>query len=69
MLTENSGQLFVKLLDAFCAMLRVKQYLSTAYHPQRNGQTKRASKTILQRLRHYVEAHQKNWNIYFQPLT
>jgi transposase InsO family protein len=34
--------------------------LSTAYHPQTNGQTKRTNQTIKQYLRHYINYDQDN---------
>lgn len=36
--------------------------LSTAYHPQTDGQTERANRTILQVMRSLVKDHQKNWD-------
>ena len=39
----------------------IKQKLSTAYHPQTDGQTERMNQTLEQHLRHYVNYSQKNW--------
>ena len=37
------------------------QKLSTAYHPQTNGQTERTNQTLEQYLRCYVNYQQNNW--------
>ena len=50
-------------------MLGLKHYLTTAYHPQTNRQVERLNKTIAARLRHYTEEHQRDWDVYVQPLT
>ena len=47
----------------------MRHYLTTAYHPQSNGPTKRFNRTLVQRLRPYVEEHQRDWDDYVQPLT
>ena len=38
-----------------------KLKLSTAYHPQTDGQTERTNQTLEQYLRHYVTYSQRNW--------
>ena len=68
-LTDNGPQFAAKFFDAVCALLGVWNYLTTAYHPQSNGQTERFNRTPLQRLRHYVEEPQRDWDDYGQPLT
>ena len=69
-LTDNGPQFAAKFFDAVaCALLGVRHYLTTAYHPQTNGQTERFNRTLVARLRHYVEEHQRDWDDYVQPLT
>ena len=68
-LTDNGPQFAAKFFDAVCALLGLRHYLTTAYHPQSNGQTERFNRTLVQRLRHYVEGHQRDWDDYVQPLT
>ena len=68
-LTDNGPQFAAKFFDAVCALLGVRRYLTTAYHPQSNGQTERFNRTLVQRLRHYVEEHQRDCDDYDQLLT
>ena len=68
MLTDNGPQFAAKFFYAVCALLGVRNYPTTAYHPLTNGQTERLNRTLAQRLRHYVEEHQRDWDEYIQPL-
>ena len=45
-----------------CRLLGVKQCLSTAYHPQSDGQTERMNRTVEEILRHYVGPRQDDWD-------
>ena len=67
--TDNGPQFAAKFFDAVCALLGVRHYLTTAYHHQSNWQTERFNPTLVQRLQHYVEEHQHDWDDYVQPLT
>ncbi len=42
--------------------LGTKLKMSTAYHPQSDGQTERTNKTLEEQLRAYVNYHQNNWD-------
>ena len=42
-------------------ILETKRKLSTAYHPQTNGQTERINQEIRTFLQHYVNYQQDNW--------
>lgn len=50
-----------KLWKSMMDLMGGEQRLSTAYHPQTNGQTERTNQTLEQYLRHYVNDHQDNW--------
>lgn len=67
-LTAHGRQIVAKVCDAASAMLGARQYLTAAPHPQTSGQIERFSETIVQRLRHYLQEHHRDWEIYFQPL-
>jgi transposase InsO family protein len=45
-----------------CYHIKIKQRLSTAYHPQMDGQTERQNQTLEQYLRAYVNYHQSDWS-------
>ena len=42
--------------------------MSTAYHPQTDGQTERANRTLEEMLRNYVNWRQTDWDIYLPTL-
>jgi len=44
--------------------LRIKQTVSTAYHPQTDGQTENKNAWIEQALRHFINFYQDDWDIY-----
>lgn len=43
-------------------LLGTKQSMSTAYHPQTDGQTERANRVLEDMLRHYVSGRQDDWD-------
>ncbi len=49
-------------MDELCRLTGVKQKLSTAYHPQTDGNTEILNQYIDQRLRPFVNHFQDNWS-------
>jgi hypothetical protein len=47
---------------ALCEMLGTKQAMSTAYHPQTDGQTERVNRVMEDMLRMYVSTDQTDWD-------
>src|SRR5207248_10180255 len=47
--------------QSLTAQLGVKHKLSTAYHPQTDGQTEQLNQTLEQYLRYYINYRQDNW--------
>lgn len=69
LLAENRPQIVRKFFETLRTFLGVKDLTTTAYHPQANGQAERYNKIIVPRLRHHVAEHQRNWDLFVQPLT
>jgi len=44
-----------------CSLLGIKQNISSAYHPQMDGQSERTNQSLEQYLRLYCSTHQKDW--------
>lgn len=53
----------------FYDMYGIKRHLTSAYHPQSNGQTERFNRTLAASLTLYVDKNQKNWSDYLAALT
>ena len=62
-ITSDRGKLFVsEFWGEVCDMLDIKSALSTAYHPETDGQTERVNQILEQYLRCYVAYLQDNWD-------
>lgn len=48
---------------AMCDALKIKSKLSTAYHPQTDGQTERTNKTVEEVLRNLISNGNKEWDL------
>jgi hypothetical protein len=46
----------------WCSRLQIDLHLSSAYHPQSDGQTERMNRLLEEVLRHYVTPSQDNWD-------
>jgi hypothetical protein len=46
----------------FCRLLNIKFKLSTAHHPQTDGQTEIINQYLEQRLRSFINYYQNNWS-------
>jgi len=58
----NRDKLFTsKFWETLTAELRINHKMSTAYHPQTDGQSKQMNQTVKMYLRHYVNRNQDNW--------
>lgn len=68
-LTESGPQFANQLLETLCIFLGLKHRATTANQLPTIGQAERYTKTMILRLRRYVNKHRCDWDIYFQPLT
>ena len=53
----------------FFRLFAIKRRLTSAYHPESNGQTERFNRTLKTSLTMYVEENQKNWSDFVQAIT
>jgi len=60
-LSDRRPQFASKFMEELTKALGIKRQLSTAYHSQTDGQTKRINQEIGMFLRHYVNYQQDNW--------
>ena len=61
-IVTNRGSFFTsKFWSSLCYFLGVKRKLSTAFHPQIDGQTKRQNSTMKAYLRAFINFEQNNW--------
>jgi len=57
-----------KFATELCKLLHIKQNISTAYHPQTDGSSKRTNQTLEQYLRVFCGMQQNNWHAWL-PLA
>ena len=60
-ISDRGPQFAVGLTRELNKMLGIETKLSTAYHPQTDGQTERTNQELEQYLRIYVNHRQNNW--------
>jgi hypothetical protein len=60
--SDRGPQFIAEFWDELCRILGIKLKLSTAGHPQTDGQTEIVNQHIAQRLRPYVNYYQDNWS-------
>uniref|UniRef100_A0A8C5P6E7 Uncharacterized protein n=1 Tax=Leptobrachium leishanense TaxID=445787 RepID=A0A8C5P6E7_9ANUR len=61
-ISDRGTQFTSKLWSAFCGILKIKICLSSAFHPQSNGQTERVNQWLEQYLRCFTTYLQDNWH-------
>ena len=62
-LVSDRGSIFTSnFWKSLSKMMDLKQRLSTAFHPQTDGQTERMNQTLEQYLRIYCNYQQDNWS-------
>jgi hypothetical protein len=60
-ISDRGPQFASKFTTHLCKILGVKQNISSAYHPQTDGQTERTNQEIEAYLRIFVNWHQNDW--------
>lgn len=68
-IVSDRGSVFVShFWRALCKALDITSNVSTAYHPETDGQTERVNAILEQYLRHYISYDQDDW-VQFLPLA
>jgi transposase InsO family protein len=62
-LVSDRGTQFVSsVFRGICSLLHINQGLSSAFHPESDGQTERLNMVMEETLRHYVNPTQDDWD-------
>lgn len=61
-ISDRGPQFISDFWNEFCRILGIKLKLSTAFHPQTDGQTEVINQYLDQRLRPFVNHYQDNWS-------
>ena len=69
LLSDNGRQFTSRLFTEISRVLGIRNSFTTTYHPQCNGQVERFNRTILAALRHYIDDHPKDWDLFTDALT
>ena len=60
-ISDRGPQLISKFIKELCILLEIKQNISTAYHPQMDGQSEHTNQSLEQYLRLYCGTWQDTW--------
>jgi len=60
-ISDRGPQFASTFIKELCKALGIKKAMSTAYHPQTDGQTERINQEVEVFLRHYINYRQDNW--------
>ncbi|MBW0559983.1 hypothetical protein O181_099698 [Austropuccinia psidii MF-1] len=67
-IVSDRGSLFVSSFwTQLCQQLKISRVLSTAFHPETDGQTESLNQILEQYLRMYVSYHQDDWHTWLPP--
>jgi hypothetical protein len=64
LISDRGPQFFNRFMTELTRLLGTQQCLSTAYHPQSDGQTERVNRVLQDMLRNYVCARMDDWDDY-----
>ena len=61
-ISDRGTQFAAEVFQEWCKLLGIESTMSTAYHPQTDGQTERVNQTLEQYLRCYIDLQQSEWS-------
>jgi hypothetical protein len=59
--SDRGPQFISRFWSTFCKTLKIRTNLSTAFHPQTDGQSERVNQVLEQYLRNFLNYNQDNW--------
>ena len=59
--SDRDGRFTSKFWATLCSKLGINRSMSSAFHPQSDGNTERVNRVLEDMLRHYVNAAQTDW--------
>ena len=62
LVTDRDSKFTAAFWKEVCRLLRIEQAMSTAFHPQTDGQTERVNRILEDMLRHYVNPMLNDWD-------
>jgi len=62
LISDRDPRFTSHFMTEVCRLLNIKQGMSTAYHPQTDGQTERTNRTLEEMLRHFVNPVHDDWD-------
>ena len=60
--SDRDGRFTSNFMREVCRLLNIQQAMSTAYHPQSDGQTERTNRTLEDMLRQYANPFHTDWD-------
>jgi len=61
-ISDRGPQFISEFWTCLCKHLKIQKAMSTAYHPQTDGQTERMNRVLEDMLRHYISPSCDNWD-------
>ncbi|XP_057193905.1 plac8 onzin related protein 1 isoform X3 [Triplophysa rosa] len=68
-ITDQGKEFVNKLNDSIFSALKIKHAVSSAYHPQTNGQDERTNQNIKRTLRKYVNDNHNDWDLHLPAVV
>ena len=68
LVTDRDPRFTSKIFTEFCSLVGMKQSVSSALHPQSDGQTERLKRVLEDMLRNYVNPMQDDWDDYLDAV-
>ena len=63
LITDRDTRFTSEFFRSMCHQLGIRQAMSSARHPQTDGQTERMNRVLEETIRHYVEPNMDNWDV------